>query len=240
MAKFNINLDTKPNLNRLRDENKEAYKEIVSTFVDLMEVAAEKSWHKLPEQIHSSFTFNDVVTGVLNAIMTTREIEPKAYLALEDDLHPLALISDKRKDLITDEPEYFNWRNHFSLASNEVSRETLEKIIRKMLYLVRWFDIDTVSKSLMTNSFPIIDTKDVAKLPFQPALKYQEQHLGELHVGKFLHDIGAFNCGGLVDQYDENICPACNIGELKYVSVNNKDYHVCPSCNAGFTMDGGN
>jgi hypothetical protein len=230
VAKFNINLDTKPNLSRLRDEDKEAYKAIVSTFVDLMEVAAEKKWHKLPEQIHSSLSFSDVATGVLNAVMTTREIEPKAYLALEDDLHPLALISDKRTDLISNEPEYFNWRSHFALDSNEVSRGTLEAIIRKILYLVRWFDVDTVSKSLMTNSFPVIDTKDVAKLPFQPALKYQEQHLGELHVGKFFHDIGAFNCGELPIEYTH--CEACGTATLEPMGK----YRVCPRCNAGFTV----
>jgi hypothetical protein len=234
VAKFSINLDTKPHLAKLRADDKQAYNNIVHTFVTLMETAAEKGWHKLPEQIHSSISFADVVTGVLNAVMTTRDIEPKAYLALEDDLHPLALLSDKRTDLVTGEPEYYNWRNHFALDTKEVSRETIEKIIRSMLYLVRWFDIDTVSKALQANQFPIIDPKDVGKLPFQPALKYQETELGELHVGKFLHEIGAFNCGTIEPQ--KQYCPACVVGELKRVDGYNTHYKVCPSCNAGYEV----
>lgn len=235
MPKFTINTDDKPHLSRVMATDKGAAKDIINTFVGLMEVAAEKKWHNLPNTIHSSLSFSDVVTGVLNAVMTTREIEPKAYAALEDDLHPLALLSDKRKDLITGEREYFDWKTHFALDTKEVSRGTLEKIIRSMLYLVRWFDIETVSKALQANSFPIIDPKDVQKLPFQPALKYQEEHLGELYVGKFFHDIGAFNCGDY-DYTFSSECPACIVGKVKLIGIDDKTYGVCPHCNAGFDM----
>jgi hypothetical protein len=229
---FKINLDSKPHLSRLKNADNAAYKQVVSTFVNLMEIAAEKKWHQLPQTIHTSLNFNDIVTGTLNAVMTTKEIEPKAYAALEDDLHPLALLSDKRKDLVSGAPEHYDWKKHFALDTNEVSRETLEKIIRSMLYLVRWFDIETVSKALQTSTFPIIDSKDVAKLPFQPALEYQKEHLGELHVGKFLHDIGAFNCGDITDM--KYHCPACVIGDLEEITHNDINYKVCPRCNAGF------
>lgn len=228
---FKISLDGKPELYKLRETNKPAFNQIVSTFVNLMEVAAEKHWHELPQAIHTSLSFSDVVGGVLNAVMTTNEIDPSAYATLESDLHPLALISDQRKNMITDEPEVYDWKSHFALDSDDVSRETLEHIIRKVLYLVRWFDIETVSKSLITNSFPVVDNKDIQKLPFQPALMYQVKNLGELHVGKFLHDIGAFNCGSIDRSVYE--CPACNIGHLQ-------EYHnhsICPRCNAGFTIE---
>lgn len=236
MGKFSIDLDSKPALSRLARDDKDTFKTIVGTFVSLMEVAAEKNWSKLPQHIHTSLSFGDVVGGVLNAVMSTNEIDPSAYATLESDLHPLALISDKRKNLVTGEPDVYDWKKHFALDSDEVSKESLEHIIRKILYLVRWFDIESVSKSLITNQFPVIDNKDIQKLPFQPALVYQIQHLGELHVGKFFHDIGAFNCGELIDPYDEGICPACNVGELKYSLVKGTDYHVCPRCNAGFTV----
>jgi hypothetical protein len=233
MSSFNIKLDDKPYLNNLRKEDIEAFKSVVGTFVSLMEIAAEKKWHQLPKAIHTSLSFNDVVGGVLNAVMTTKEIDPEAYATLEYDLHPLALISDKRKNIITDDHEPYDWMSHFSMDTNEVSKETLEKIIRKLLYLVRWFDIDTVSKSLVSNQFPVIDGKDIMKLPFQPALKYQKEHLGDLYVGKFLHDIGALNCGPLPDQNSNN-CPSCIVGELKHVGVGKNQYHTCPRCNAGF------
>jgi hypothetical protein len=229
MAKFTIELSDKPNLNNLSKSDVKAFKSIVGTFVSLMETAAEKNWHKLPEAIHTSLSFEDVVNGVLNAVMTTKEIDPEAFATLEYDLHPLALISDKRKNLITQNKEPYDWRSHFSMDTNEVSQESLEKIIRKMLYLVRWFDIDTVSKSLVSNQFPVIDGKDIMKLPFQPALKYQKENLGDLYVGKFLHDVGALNCGPLPDTESDN-CPACVIGTLQVIN----EYKVCPRCNSGF------
>jgi hypothetical protein len=167
--------------------------------------------------------------------MTTKEIDPEAFTTLEYDLHPLALISDKRRNLITQNSEPYDWRHHFSMDTNEVSQEALEKIIRKLLYLVRWFDIDTVSKSLVSNQFPVIDGKDIMKLPFQPALKYQKENLGELYVGKFLHDVGALNCGPLPEQ-NANNCSSCIVGELKHIGVGINHYHVCPRCNAGFTV----
>jgi hypothetical protein len=231
MGSFNIKLDDKPHLNNLSKSDVKAFKNIVGTFVNLMEVAAEKNWHQLPEAIHTSLSFEDVVNGVLNAVMTTKEIDPEAFATLEYDLHPLALISDKRKNLITQDSEPYNWRSHFSMDTNEVSQESLEKIIRKMLYLVRWFDIDTVSKSLVSNQFPVIDGKDIMKLPFQPALKYQKENLGELYVGKFLHEIGALNCGHI--ESNTHTCPACNIGAVLEI----KDHKVCPRCNAGFIIE---
>jgi hypothetical protein len=230
MAKFHIELDDKPALLQLSKKDKAAFKEVVGTFVQLMEIAAEKEWHTLPEHIHTSLSFQDIVSGVLNAVMSTREIDQSAYATLETDLHPLALLSDKRKNLINGEREEYDWKSHFALDSKDVSRETIEKIIRKMLYLVRWFDIESVSKSLLTNQFPVVDDKDIRKLPFQPALMYQKNHLGDLYIGKFFHDIGAFNCGEVEDDHD---CPACHVGELQFIEVN---YKVCPRCNAGFTI----
>lgn len=230
MANFNIKLDDKPHLSKLMKDDVESFKTVVGTFVGLMEVAAEKKWHKLPDAIHSSLSFQDVVVGVLNGTMTTKEIDPTAYNVLEDELHPLSLLSDRRKDLVTGEPTYVDWRSHFVMDTDTVSRETLEQIIRKMFYLMRWFDIDTVSKSLMTSQFPVINNREVAQLPFQPALYYQKNNLGELHVGKFFHDVGALNCGTIEPSVKK--CPACHVGNLVEV----KDVNVCPRCNAGFEL----
>lgn len=228
---FKINLDGKPALTKLKQSDVPAFKEIVGTFVNLMEVAAEKNWHKLPQQLDTSLSFDDIVTGILNAVMTTSEINPEAYSTLENDIHPLALLSDNRKSIITGESEYGVWRKRFAIDSDVISREVVEHIIRKILYLVRWFDIDKVSEALMANQFPVIDDKDIMKLPFQPALMYQKNQLGNsLYVGKFLHEIGAYNCGELDREVE--ICPACNIGKLEEI----RNHKVCPRCNSGFAL----
>lgn len=232
MPKFEIGLDDKPHLYELyKKEGKKEFAQIVGTFVSLMETAAEKNWLELPKVIHSSISFKEVVTGILNAVMTTSEINPSYYDAMQSDLHPLSFLSDQRKDFVTSEPEEYDWRSHFSLDSKEVNQETLEKIIRKMLYLLRWIDIDTVSKALLTSQFVDIESKDAKNLPFQPALQYQKKQISELHAGKFLHDVGLFDCG-TIDQYTED-CPACKIGELEDVY----NYRGCRRCNAGFKVE---
>lgn len=232
MAEFKIRLDDKPHLSALMKDDAASFKTIVGTFVNLMEVAAEKNWHELPKAIHSSITFPDLLTGILNAVLTTKEINPEAYSTLGNDLHPLALLSDKRKDFLTGEESEYDWRSHFVLSSDEVSKETIEILLRKMLYLMRWFDIETVSKALMTSEFPVVDDKDISRLPFQPALMYQHTHIGGLHVGRFLHEVGAFDGGKTEGKETE--CPACRVGELK--TVHDK-YLVCPRCNIGFEIE---
>ena len=103
MSKFEIKLDTRSALSSLMKSDVDSFKTIVGTFVDLMEVAASKQWHTLPETVHTSLSFQDIVTGVLNAVMTTGEIDEKAYSAIGSDLHPLALLSDNRRNIVSGE-----------------------------------------------------------------------------------------------------------------------------------------
>jgi hypothetical protein len=225
---FKINLDSKPHLLELKNTDAQTFKTIVGTFVNIMEVAAEGKWTDVPESIHSTLSFDDMISGVLNAIMDTPKIDGDGYAALGADLHPLSLMSDTRKNVITNEFEAYDWRKHFALDPNEVPKEALEKVVRKILYLVRWFDVD-VSKQ--TQQFPVIDAKDIRKLPFQPALLYQKQYLGELHIGKFMHGFGAFDCGEIEDEVVT--CKACNIATLNQITQHVK---VCARCNAGFKV----
>lgn len=227
MSQFIIRLDDKPHLTELLKKDKQAFKDIVGLFVELMEVTAKNEWYTLPSRLGISLTYKELVSGIMNAILDVKALNEEAYAALGDNLHPLSLLSDTQKDIVTGEQEYFDWKRYFVVDDNTITQETLEKIIRKILYLVRWFSIDEVSYQLLANQFPIVDPKDLQKLPFQPALVYQQEHAGELAVGKFMHDIGAFDCG---EVEKGTTCPACKIGKL--VDVNN--VKVCPRCNAGF------
>lgn len=230
MSQFIIRLDDKPHLTELLKKDKQAFKDIVGLFVDLMEVTAKNEWHTLPSRLGISLTYKEIVLGMMNAIFDVKALNEEAYAALGDNLHPLSLLSEKQKDIVTGEQEYFDWKRYFVVDDDTITQETLEKIIRKLLYLVRWFSIEEVSSQLLANQFPIVDPKDLQKLPFQPALLYQQESLGELAVGKFMHDIGAFDCGEIEKDRTRTTCPACQIGKL--VNVNN--VKVCPRCNAGF------
>jgi hypothetical protein len=54
--------------------------------------------------------------------------------------------------------------------------------------------------------------------------------MGELHVGTFIDDIGALDCGEWDNHWHEERCPACEHDEMKDLGR----YRFCLSCNAGF------
>lgn len=236
MEPFKIKLDNKPHLSALLGEDKQKGKEIISTFVECMELAAEKGWHNLPKNIHSSVDFRTMIQAVLEGVLTTQDFPNDSYATLGNDVHPLSLLSDERTDLLSGEQSVYNWREHFVIKSDQVNKEVISEIIRKIMYLVRWFDIESVSESLLTNQFPILDAKNIEKLPFQPALRYQQQIKGDLFAGTFMKEVGLFDCSTVTA--DTENCPACSIGELE--TIKGHDHIVgCPRCNSGFVVEGG-
>jgi hypothetical protein len=234
---FTIKLDDKPHLLALLGEDASKAREVIGTFVNLIEQAAKYEWYKLPEFIHSSITFPDLISGILEGILTVQKYPSNSYLTLEQDVHPLSLLSDTAKDEYTKKELEYNWRDHFTLKDSHVSKETIAKIYRELSYLVRWFDLDSIRNGLFANDYPVIDNvKGVAKLPFFPSLRYQKEVKGELHVGQFLHEVGLFDCGEVAPDVD--ICLACQIGELETIT-NHEHIKGCRRCNSGFIVKEG-
>lgn len=226
--------DKKPHLTKLLNEDRPKALAIIGTFVECMELAAQHGWHELPNAIHSSVSFNTMILAVLEGVLTTKEYPSDSYSALENEVHPLSLLSDQKKDLLTGEDILFDWKKHFNLDSDELTKENIATIIRKMFYLMRWFDIDTVSKALYSSSFPIVDSKNIEKLPFQPALKYQQQIGGDLHAGSFLQDVGLLDCGTITPETE--ICPSCSFETLETLP-HHENIKGCRRCNAGFVVE---
>jgi hypothetical protein len=233
MSSFTIKLDDKPNLTKALQTNPELAKQVIATFVQLVEESFDDSkgiaWAELPQQLHQDLTFPDLIKGVLRGALDTKKLNPIAFDALRIEVHPLSILSP-RKNYIDGGVKYYDWRNHFGLPQDAfINVDTVEQVIRKLIRYAKVISVETLQRHLEVNQIATyrgLGDEQVRKLPFYPALRFQSQKFGDLHVGKFYDDVGFFDCG----TSDEEYCPACNRYDLRQVG----EYKVCLSCNAGY------
>jgi hypothetical protein len=243
---FKINTDDKPFLTQAMRENPEMAKEVIRTFVGLMEEAFDTSkgitWAELPKKLHKDLSFSDLINGILRGSLDLNNIHPEGYAVLREEIHPLAMLQ-KRKNYLDGTTKYPTWRAHFDMPEDaEVNEKAVSDIFRKLLRYGRYVKIDDLRKAMESNqiaAFRGLGDEQIAKLPFTPALRYQREHFGELQVGKFMDDYGVFDCGKFdFDQYADGhyTCPACWKDTLVQLSVAPK-VRACESCNAGFVQE---
>lgn len=234
-SKLTIQIDdSKPNLKRLRGENKEAFLNIIKTFIGLAEEAADMDapipWYEVPGKLNDKMTFKMLTTAVMRAMFKVKDINPDHFSVLGATVHPLSRFGTQTSG---GKKEYASWRKHFAMGEDaDINEDTIEQAIRKMLYYMRYIDVNKFGQAHMSNqleAYKALGNEAVEKLPFIPALRYQREHFGELAVGQFWHDIGAFKCGTVPDEEYLN-CPACHMTVLEPLG----DYDVCTDCNAGF------
>ena len=242
MAEFKINLDDKPNLKRMLKEDKALGAEIIKTFVEMMEEACDPDkgikWADLPQLFHKDLTFSDLIKGILRGSLDCKEINPEMFDSLGHDVHPLAIFTYKE---ITDrgglKQNYTKWRDHFQLEGRP-SEESIAEIIRNLMRYGRYVNFKLIFENMKSDwevnaIYRGLGAEHVKRLPFYPALKYQEKLYGELGgVGRFWDEVGAFMCGEIGMAEAEERCPACEREFLEEVGA----YQICPSCNAGFKV----
>lgn len=232
MAKIQINTENYPHLEGLMKKDKEKAREVMGVFIELMEEAIENDWHELPELFARELSFSDLVKGVLHGSLDLPKLNPEAYDALKEEVHPLSMLSARKDYLNGGITRIYDWRKHYRLPKDSpVSQATIEEIFRKLLRYYKYVKIDDLAHALVNNQIATFKSMDEAKnLPFYPALRYQKEHLGELSVGLFFSDIGAFDCSQFPEDHEEG-CPACN-EPVEMWEVNDKV--ICPRCNAAF------
>jgi hypothetical protein len=233
MSSFTIKLDDKPNLTKALQTNPDLAKQVIATFVSLIEESFDDSkgitWADLPQQLHHDLSFPDLVKGILRGALDTKKLNPITFDALRVEVHPLSILSP-RKNYIDGGMKYYDWRRHYGLQHDAiVDSNTVEQVVRKLFRHAKVMDIETLQRYIEVNQIATyrgLGDEQVRKLPYYPALRYQQQKFGDLHVGKFYDDVGFFDCG----TSDEEYCPACNRYDLRQVG----EYKVCLSCNAGY------
>jgi hypothetical protein len=236
MENFTIRLDDKPNLTKALQTNPALAKQVIATFVSLMEESFDDSkgitWADLPQQLHQDLTFSDLVKGTLRGVLDTKKMNPITFDALQVEVHPLSILSP-RKNYVDGVMKYYQWREHFKLPSDAyVSGELVEEILRKLLRYAKVLNIETLQRHIEANQITTyrgLGDEQVKKLPYYPALRYQRETFGDLHVGKFYDDVGFFDCG----TSDKDFCVACNRYDLQQIGK----YKVCLSCNAGYNSN---
>jgi len=234
---FKINVDDKPKLKQALAENPALAKEVIQTFVQMMEESFNSEngvrWADLAKELNEKLSFNDLIKGVLHGILSTKQINPDTFDVLKVEVHPLSILAP-RKNYIDGGLKYYNWRDIFKLEANEpIDSNTISKILQKIMRYAKYLDVQTLAEHLQSNQIATyrgLGIEQVKRLPFYPALRYQQKIKGDLHVGKFLDEIGFFDCGENENAY----CVSCNRSDLYVIG----DYRVCLSCNAGYTKGG--
>jgi hypothetical protein len=230
---FKIRIDDKPNLKKMFERDPQRAKEIIATFVQLMDESCDESkgiaWSELPSQLSPELTFGELIRGVLRGALDVREINPDAFDVLKIEAHALSMLSPRR-NYIDGGVKYYEWREHFKLKGDEsVNADTIAKIIRKLLRYAKYIDVQTLQNHLEANQIATyrgLGDEQIKKLPFYPALRYQRATFGDLHVGKFYDEIGFFDCGSNHEDY----CLSCSRYDLQRIGK----YKACLSCNAGY------
>ncbi len=228
-----IKLDDKPNLQKALAERPDIAKQVIKTFIDLIEESFDDSkginWADTPGELSPGLSFADLIKGILRGSLDVQRINPDTFDVLKIEVHPLSMLAP-RKNYIDGSIKYYHWRDHFRLPENSaINADTIAAIFQKMLRYAKYIDMATLSQYLQGNQIATyrgLGLPAVEKLPFQPALILQGQRFGDLQVGKFFDDIGFFDCG----ENSENYCLACKRYDLQRI----EPYKVCLSCNAGY------
>lgn len=236
MKPMSISFDDKPNLTRALGENRALATEVIKTFISLMEESFDDTkgvmWADLPKQLHKDLTFKDMVRGVVKGALDLKGINPDAFETLKAGVHPLSLLQS-RKNMLDGGMIYSKWRQHFAMPEDSpIDEDSIAAIIQKLLRYSKYVKVADLQRALESNQLAVhrgIGHEQVAKLPFVPALRYQQREFGDLRAGKFYDEIGFFDCGELVTAEED--CPACShsLTELG-------KYRVCLACNAGYEV----
>ena len=236
--KFTIDTKDKPHLAKAMKTEPALAKEVIETFVQLMDEAFDPEkgirWVDLPKEFHKDMTFRDVVRGILRGALDVRQMNPDAFDVIKAEVHPLSMLMP-RKNVLDGTTRAYNWRSHFQLPDDALPTEdTVAKIIRKLLRYGKYVSIQHLQEALEYNqvaTYRGLGEEQVKKLPFYPALRYQQETFGELHVGKFFGDVGLLDCG----EYVGEVCPACQRQDIVQID---ESYYGCMSCNAGYIKEG--
>lgn len=236
MAKFSIDTADKPHITDLMKSNPKLAKEVIETFVQCMEEAANPTngmaWADLPKKFSEDLSFKELILGILKGSLDLKDINPDAFDAIKEEVHPLSMLM-LRRDYLNGGVRRYDWRSHFRLPKDaRIDQETIANIFRKLLRYYKYVKVDDLAYALVNNqvkTFEGLGERNVELLPFIPSLRYQQAKFGDLHVGKFFDTVGALDCGMWVDQ-DE--CPACQ-APANDMYVTGK-YHICQNCNAGY------
>jgi len=241
-----VNLANNPHVKQLLESDPEALKTIIKAFTGIFDTACRERWDLLPGELDATgeMTFEALLHGMLEGSFNAKEFNPTLFEVLGMSIHPLAVL--KKQNLMsvnTSDDKMYDWREFYALPRDaKVDKDSIAEIIRNILRYNRWIPTKEFYEALgaggdAVDLFRQMDENQVAKLAYLPALKYQRRVLGELHVGRFLGNTGAFDAGTIRGNYDDEMfCPAC---ELEHLTPFNEAQKVCLRCQAGFTIQEG-
>lgn len=218
--------ESKPNLLRAMKENPTAAKEVMETFVTMMEHTFTEGWHTLPKQFHPDLTFKSLIHDILHGVLDLKEIDPKYYDDLGVLVHPFGLFSYRP---FGDGMKYYDYQRHFDWKNGH-DLPVIQSLLRKLLYYARWIEFDKLHDAMKRKDMDLylIERDPSPLIASHPAIQYQEKNMGQRFAGKLVDKFGVFDCGTLPEGAE--YCPACSTGNL----IDLPDMKACERCGAGF------
>lgn len=233
--KINID-DSKPNLKKAMAENPARAKEVIATFVEMMEHAFRDGWADLPEQFHPDLTFKGLIHDILHGVLDLKNIDPVYYKDLGVAVHPFGLFSYQLPDLSSIHGNsYYDWQRHFDWKEGR-DLPAIQSILRKLLYYARYIEIDKLGEAMFRKDMDLylVERDPSPAIAAHPAIQYQRRVFGERFAGKFIDTHGLFDCGTMKRRQRPDSCPACTIGNLREFPGN---VIGCERCGAGYKID---
>lgn len=237
---FKINLTDKPNVSAALLENPALAKEVIGTFVKLIEEAFDPekgyTWAELPKLLHKNLTFSDLIRGILRGALDVKDMDREMFDTFKQEVHPLSILSARPSEYDPKKLKATNWRVHFKVdKAEQIGEDVIAEIIRNMLAYTRWIPLSDWYQAYNTNQVTAYRGKGditVQSLPFIPALDMQQRLFGSLSVGKRLMDTALFDCGTIEEEPDN--CPCCKFPKESMFKY--QDLVGCYNCNAGFRV----
>lgn len=226
MEKIILKVDeSKPHLLKAMQENDALAREVIGTFVQMMEDAFAYGWAELPQKFHPQLTFKALIHDILHGVLDLKDIDPRWYDDLGVAVHPFGLFSYKDYG---DSTDYYDYHRHFDWKKGDLPE--IQSILRKLLYYARYIDIDKFGNAMLRKDMDLylVERDPSPLIASHPAVMYQRKHLGDRFAGKINDKYGVFDCGKLVDNVDN--CPACTTGTF----IDLPDMVACKRCGAGF------
>lgn len=232
-SKMTIMIDgTKPHLRKLLAKDKEKAKEVISTFVEMMEHACQYGWADLPEQFHPDLKFKSMVHDILHGLLDLKNIDPKNYGTLGVMVHPLGLLGYQVPDFTQPEGyNYYDWQSHFAKSKGDLP--DIQSLLRKLMYYSRYIKIEELGEAMFRKEMDLylVERDPTPLIASHPALLYQKKNLGDRFAGKLNDMYGVLDCGDWPEGATD--CPACQVGVMKQLP----GVKACKKCGAGFRTE---
>lgn len=231
MSKFQIDLNNYPNIQNVFDKDKERFAYLLKNTMEQLNDSLDGR-HEIAQDIYK-LDYLDMQRQVMDAFFDIEGIaqqhhhkaEQEGLKALQYDLHPLAIFTNKAVvyDVHGNRVDPSKWIQQ--------EKFNIKDWLLALFYGARFVSWHELASYLSLGQYDLLDVLAVQNFPqlayLQPALTYQEEH--GIPKGKLIPGTSYLDGGDEATRHHE-ICPACSSTEW---ILDHEQYAYCESCSLG-------